>query len=68
LIDGIEAIKKPDQCLSREPEKREPGKEESQEEEVDLYLMELSLTGTVRSSAWLVDYYSAAKGYLADCS
>ena len=54
MIDGIEAIKKPDQCLSRELEKREPGKEESQEEEVDLYLMELSLTGTVRSSAWLL--------------
>jgi len=37
LIDGIEAIKKPDQCLSREPEKRGVEKEKSQEGKADYF-------------------------------
>ncbi len=37
LGDGIEAIKKLDQYLSREPEKREVGKEERQEEKADYF-------------------------------
>lgn len=37
LSDGIEAIKKLDKYLSREPEKREIKKEEKQEEKVDYF-------------------------------
>jgi len=37
LGDGIEAIKKLDQYLSREPEKREVGEEERQEEKADYF-------------------------------
>jgi len=47
LGDGIEAIKKLDQYLSREPEKREVRKEERQEEKADYFttLLHMSRSG-----------------------